>query len=134
MPSKRWLSGRSWGIRSFARSVFSLGQGEIFGEPAVDLHAVDRLAGLAIGEFPVLGDIRRLRDLVLVTGDENAVSRHHQIRFDEVGAHLYRKRIGGQRMLGHIAAGAAMSDDERPVGPDAWHGSCCAEDEIVWQT
>ena len=85
-------------------------------------------------EDAVLGDIRRLRDLVLVTGDEDAVFRHNQIRFDEIRAHFYRERIGGQRMLGHIAAGAAMGDDDRSVGPGAWHGSCCAENEIVWQT
>src|SRR5512144_3081898 len=58
--------------------------------------------------------------------DEDAVLRHHQIRFDEVGAHLDRERICGERMLGHIAAGAAMGYDDRPVGLDAGHG-------IMWE-
>ena len=36
-----------------------------------------------------------------------------QVRLDEVGAELDRERVAGQRVVGQVAGGAAVSDDER---------------------
>ena len=43
-----------------------LGQGEVLGEPALDLLPIDHLAGTAVGELRMRGDVGGAADLVLV--------------------------------------------------------------------
>src|SRR5947207_10491950 len=86
---------------------------EVLAEPAADRSAVDDLGRLARREFRSLGNVGRGADLVLMARHQHAVFRHDEIGLDVVGALLDRNEIGGQRVLGQIAAGAAMSDDER---------------------
>ena len=58
-----------------------------------------------------------------MAGDQDAVPGDHQVGLDEVGALLDRQPVGGQRVLGTLAARAAVGDDdrrravERRVGP-----------------
>ena len=59
------------------------------------------------------GDIGGAADLVLVTRDEHAVTRHHQVRLDEIRTHLHGEKIRRERVLGRVAARAAMSNDDR---------------------
>ena len=51
-------------------------------------------------------------DLVLVARHQHAVARHHQVRLDEVGTRLHGEEVGGERVLGDVAARAAMGDDD----------------------
>ena len=66
---------------------------------------------------PGAPDVGRVGDVGLVAGDQVAVLRRHEIGLDVVGAQLDRERVGLQRVLGQIAAGAAMTDDERVLLP-----------------
>ena len=54
---------------------FQLCEGEIFGEPALDVPAVDLLLGAPIRELAPVGDVGGVRDVVLVAGDRCAVAR-----------------------------------------------------------
>jgi hypothetical protein len=47
------------------------------------------------------------------TGDEVAVPGGHQVRLDEVGAHLDGEGVALQRVRRQIAVRAAVTDDER---------------------
>ena len=85
---------------------------EVLGEPAVRLGAIDAAARTAGGETRLLGDIGGGGDLVLVARHQHAVARHDQVRLDEVRTHLQRKEVGGEGVLGDVAAGAAMGDDD----------------------
>ena len=87
-------------------------QREILGEPAGHLLPVDRPGGPAGGEFRMVRDVGRAAYLIFMPGDEDAIPRQHQVRLDIVGALIDRALIGGERMFGPLAAGAAMSDDE----------------------
>ena len=90
-----------------------LGEGEVVGEPAFLRGPVDRLLGLASGEFRVLGDIGRLGDIDLVARDQDPVLGRDQIGLDEVSPLPDREPIGLERVFGQVAARAAMADDER---------------------
>ena len=61
-----------------------------------------------------IGDVGRRANLVLVTRNEHAVFGRDEVRLDVVGAHLHRKPVGLQRVLGPVAAGAPVRDDDRP--------------------
>ena len=98
-------------------------QGEVLGEPAFGAYAVDRLCGPAAGKLGMIGHVRRAGDLVVMTCDEYAVLRHHQIRFDEIRAHFYGERVGGERVLGRIAAGAPVGDNDRLTGFNGAHAT-----------
>ena len=47
--------------------------------------------------------------------DEDAVLRGHEVGLDEVGALLDRERVGRERVLGPLAARAAVGDHDRTV-------------------
>ena len=87
---------------------------EVLGEPAGDRLAVDRLRRLAVRE--TIGDVGRAADLVLVARDEDAVLRRDQVGLDEVGAHLRGQAIALERVLGTMAARAAVADDRAAAG------------------
>ena len=84
---------------------------EVLGEPAGDRLAVDGLRALAIGK--PIGDVGRAADLVLVPRDQHAVLRRDEVRLDEVGAHLDGEPVALERVLGPMAARAAVADDDR---------------------
>ena len=100
-----------------------LGEREVLGEPAGDRHAVDRLRGLARCELGTIDHVgggfahRAVgiedRDRVLVPRDEHAVLGDHEVGLDVVGALLDGHPVGGQRVFGQVAAGAAVADDQR---------------------
>ena len=90
-----------------------LGEREVLGEPAADRSTVDRLRRPASRELRVARDVGRPGDLVLVAADEDAVLRGHQVRLDEVGALLDRDAVGLERVLGPLAARAAVGDHDR---------------------
>ncbi len=92
-----------------------LGQGEVFGEPALNLLPVDDLAGAAAGELGMRGHVGGAADLVLVAGHHHPVLGHHQVRFDVVGAIGNRLRIGGQGVLRQQRACAAVAIDRHLV-------------------
>ena len=93
-----------------------LGEGEVLGEPAGDRDAVDGLGGPAGGELGVVGDVGGTGDLVLVPGDQHAVLGGDQVGLDVVGALSDRQPVGLEGVLRPVAAGAAVGDDDRPVG------------------
>ncbi len=90
-----------------------LGQGEVIGEPTLLRDPVDGFLGLASGELRVLGDIGRQGDVDLMACDQHPVLGRDQIGLDEVGPLPDREAIGFERVLGQVAARAAMADDER---------------------
>jgi hypothetical protein len=89
-----------------------LGQGEVFGEPAGDLLAVDGLGRLAVGELGAAGDVGGAADLVLVAGDQVAVLGRHQVGLDEVAALVDGQVVGQLGVLRPQARGAAVGDDD----------------------
>jgi hypothetical protein len=92
-----------------------LGEREVVGEPAGLGDAVDGLGRLAAGELGMVGDVRRVGDVRLVAGDEDVVLRRDQVGLDVVGAHASAELVGGERVLGAVAGGAAVADDEHAV-------------------
>jgi hypothetical protein len=88
-----------------------LGEREILAEPAVERISVDHLARAALGELR--GHVGGAADLVLVPSHQHTVLRAHEVWLDEVGPHLHRQRVGGQRVLGAMTAGPAMGDHDR---------------------
>jgi hypothetical protein len=48
-----------------------------------------------------------------VAGDEDAVLRGDQVRLDVVRAHPGGEGVGRERVLGAVARGTAVADDER---------------------
>ena len=46
--------------------------------------------------------------------DRHIVLRQHEILFDKVRAEPVRQRLGGEGVLGQVAARTAVGDDERP--------------------
>jgi hypothetical protein len=93
-----------------------LGEREVLGEPARQGETgLDRLRRPPVGELGVVLYVGRLRDLVLVPGHEHAVLRDDQVRLDVVRAHARAEGVGGQRVLGPVAGGAAVGDHEGAV-------------------
>ena len=92
-----------------------LAQGEVLGEPAGHLHAVDRLGRATRGELGVVGDVGGAADLVLVPGHEHAVLGGDQVGLHVVGAEPDGQLVRGQRVLGAVARGTAVAEDEGHV-------------------
>ena len=92
---------------------FQLGQGEVFGEPALDAFAIDGLRGFALGELGMRGHVGGAADLVLVSRHQRAVLGHHQVRFDVVGAIGNGLGVRGQGVFGQQRAGAAVAVHRR---------------------
>ena len=95
-------------------------QREVLAEPTAHRLAVDHPGALAIRE--PLGDIGRAAEFVLVPRDQDAVLRRDEIRLDEIRAHLDRESVRLERVLGSMAARAAVGDDERPRRSDCRQG------------
>jgi len=89
-----------------------LGQGEVLGEPARDLAPVDGLGGAAVGELGVVGDVGGGGDRALVAHDELPVGGRDDVGLDDVGPLLDRQLVGQDRVLGTVAAGPSVADDE----------------------
>ena len=62
----------------------------------------------------MVGDVGGAADLRLVAGDEHAVLGADEVGLDVVGAELGGEAVGRERVLGAVAGGAAVADDERP--------------------
>ena len=90
------------------------GEREVLGEPPGHRLPVDGPGALAIRK--PLGDVGGAADFVLVAGDEHAVLGRDEIGLDEIRAHLDREAVGLERVLGPMAAGAAVADDQRGAG------------------
>ena len=86
---------------------------EVGGEPALLGNAVDHRRALAVGELGVLGHVGGGGDVRLVAGDQVPVLGGDQVRLDVVRAELDRERVAGQRVVGQVAGGAAVADDQR---------------------
>ena len=48
-------------------------------------------------------------------GDQHAIPGGHEVGLDVVGARIDRALVSGERVLGPLAAGAAMGDDQHFV-------------------
>jgi len=92
--------------------TLELGEREVLGEPARDAHAIDFAGAAPEGKLRVRGDIGGAADLILVARHQHAITGAHQVRLDEVRALLDGEEIGGQSVLGDVAAGTAVTDDE----------------------
>ena len=112
-PSKAMLAGRSSGSRSRARRVLSSARVKSSVNQPVTETSSMVFGAAAVGEIGTVGHVSRAADLVLVAGDQIAVAGHDQIRLDEVGALFDGQFIGRAGVLGPLARGAAMGDDER---------------------
>ena len=60
-----------------------------------------------------VGHVRGAGDLVLVASDQHAILGGDQVGLDEVGAHVDRELVGGERVLGPVGGRAAVRDDQR---------------------
>lgn len=105
-----------------AAQAFQLCQGEIVGEPARLLSALDNLRGVAIGEVRSIGDVGGLRQFQIVADDQRAILRDQQIGLHEIGALRDAEAERGFCMLGQQPARAAMGDHPGLGGLRARHG------------
>ena len=104
--------GRSCGMRSRTRRLFSSASVKSsVNQPCVSVPSMLRRVRRA-AKRGCCGDIGGGGDLVLVARHQHAVARHDQVRLDEVRTHLQREEVGGEGVLGDVAAGAAMGDDD----------------------
>ncbi len=93
-----------------------LRKGEVLGEPTRERNPVHGPGGPPVGELGPGCDVGGATDLVLVPGDQDAVCGGDQVGLDVVRAPQDRLLVGGERVLGTGAAGAAVPDHERVVG------------------
>src|SRR5215472_151056 len=108
-----------------------LGEREVLGEPTLEADTVDRAPGAARGKLAVRGDVRGTADLVFMARDQHAIARHHQVWLDEIRTRLHGEKIGRERVLGHVAARAAMRNDDRDRAHRSVHTSTAADDLLV---
>ena len=94
--------GRRCGADRPHRQRLDLGQRELR----------DRVAAAAGKERLRIG---RAGQRVVVHRDQHAVLRQLQVGLDVVGAELDRELVAAERVLGQVAAGAAVRDDDRRV-------------------
>jgi hypothetical protein len=97
---------------------------KVLGKVALDLLAIDRLCGPALGKL--LGDVARSGDIVLMAGNQDSILGRDQVRLDEVGSIIDCEFIRRDRVLGPVAGGAAMADHERQAAAQGriircWH-------------
>jgi len=96
--------------------LLDLRQGEVAGEETVRGHAVEHHGAAARRELRQVLDVGGVDQVGLVPRDELAVLGGHQVRLDVVGAQLDAQRIGLQRVVGQVAAGAAaVADHQRRI-------------------
>src|SRR5205085_9712758 len=93
---------------------------------------VDPPGCLPVREFGTIGDVGGPRDLVLVTCDQNVIFRRDQVRLDEIGTHLDRQLVGSERVLGPVAAGAPVGDDDGGQDEILYIGALVACDLIPY--
>ena len=106
----------AWAARgdAFARTqLLDFGEREIRREPVVVLHAVDAGLALARGELGNCRYVGRAAEHGLVARDQHAIPGRYEVRLDEVRTHRDGGAIGLQRVLGQVARGAAVADDQR---------------------
>jgi hypothetical protein len=92
---------------------FDFGERKVGGEETLPWEAIHNSYALARSEFGPLFHIGGGDQVRHVTRDEMAILGHHQIGLDVVRAQLNRERVSFQRVLGQIAASAAVTYDDR---------------------
>ena len=106
-------------MRSFARSVRSSASVKsVVNQPVVGVPSISLVVRREANSGCV-GDVGGAADLGLVAGDERAVAGGDEVDVDGVGAHPDRELVGGERVLGPVAGGAAVPDDHDPRRPSA---------------
>ena len=110
LPAEGVIAKRQPFLRS---QCFDLGEREILGKPAGLGHPIDSLGRLAVGKFGMSGDVGCVGNVRLVPRNQHAVFGRNEIRLNVIGAQLYRKLIGGERVLRSISRRAAMTQDQR---------------------
>jgi hypothetical protein len=71
---------------------------------------------------PVARDVGRLRQRDVVTGDQDAVPADDDVRLDHIGVRGNREPIGLDRVLGVVAVGATVGEDERRLAVERCQG------------
>ncbi len=94
-----------------------LGVDAFIGAQLLDLREreIQRVV-MAVGPFAIgepLGDVADGLQLGVVHHDGHVILREHHILFQEVRAHRVGQHLGRDRVLGQVAAGAAMRDNGR---------------------
>lgn len=100
------------------------GERKVLGKPARDALTVDHLVAATILEFLATGDIGRAGQLVFMARDEHQILGNYKIGLDIIGALFDRELVCGKRVLGPLAACAAMSDDDRIALGKRREGKC----------
>ena len=102
------------GQRLHRAQLLDLGEREVGGEEAGLGHAVEHDRALARGELRQVLHVGGVDQVRLVARDQVAVLGGHEVGLDVVGAQLDAQRVGLERVLGQVAAGAAaVADDQR---------------------
>ena len=109
--SYKALPGRFFGQRSRARSSALL-EVEVLHEPSVHDLAVDLHRPSLGANSGRLGNVRRRGEVEIVAADQDAVAGAHHVGLDRVGATAPGQLVGQRRVLGSVAAGTPVSDDE----------------------
>ena len=86
--------------------------GEVFGEPAREFFTVDHLRGQTVRELWPACHIGGSRNLVLVTNNQNSIFGEHQVGFNSVGTLANGRYICGSSVLGVIATGSAVGNNQ----------------------
>ena len=81
----------------------------------------------------MLGDVGGAADLVLVASHEHAVLRRDEVRLDVVGALRDRELVGGQGVLGAVAGGTAVTDQDRLNRVEEALPGPCSEQVVTGQ-
>ena len=124
-----------------ARDAFARAQGldfgecEIIGPIACNARPIERSGAQAACELGMSEDVGR-REFIwhrhghtihgrrakerLVTCDGDAVFGEHEIGLDEIGSHVNRQLIRGERVFGAVAGRAAMADDDGALSLQGW--------------
>src|SRR5262245_26270477 len=86
---------------------------KIASKPIRDLDAVNLARAASVGEGGTIGNVGGGAEHGLVPGNEHAVLGRYNVGLDIVRAHLDGFRVGFKHVLGEIAAGSAVGDDQR---------------------
>ena len=103
------------GQRLHGAQGFQLCQREVTDEPAFLFKPVHAHLALAAGEFRAVLHVGGGDDVRLVPRHQYAVLGGHQIGLDEVCAQIHGAAVALQRVVGQVAGGAAVADDQRLV-------------------
>lgn len=74
-------------------------------------------------------DVRGRAKRAVMPRHRNAICGQQQVGLDEIGALADGETIGLHCVFGQILAGAAMGDDQRPLGGGLGHGGASERDE-----